>query len=110
MAETRSKMLLEQIQSLVDAPVEGGRDRFLARIEDTLTDGYAAALALEAERLRLERRIGQVATELRNGDSARKALEISQLADRITAAAGDLSQLRESLRSLRTRHASVRAA
>ena len=48
----------EQIEELLsaDAPT-------LARMEDTLTEGYARALALEAERWRLERRIGEVARE-----------------------------------------------
>ena len=47
-----------QIEELLsaDAPT-------LARMEDTLTEGYAKALALEAERWRLERRIGEVARE-----------------------------------------------
>jgi hypothetical protein len=43
----------QQIEELLsaDAPL-------LARVEDTLTEGYARAPAIEAERWRLERRIG----------------------------------------------------
>ena len=37
-------------------------------IESTLTDGYAEALALEAERSRIERRLGEVARDV--GDAA----------------------------------------
>ena len=42
-------------------PQTGASAPTLARLEDTLTEGYARALALEAERWRLERRIGEVA-------------------------------------------------
>ena len=38
------------------APSDGA-GRALAQLEETLTDGYAQALSLEAERLRLERRL-----------------------------------------------------
>lgn len=42
--------MLEQIEELL-----GAEEPTLARMEDTLTEGYAQALALEAERWRLER-------------------------------------------------------
>ena len=47
----------QQIEDLLTA-----ESPTLARVEDTLTEGYARALAIEAERWRLERRIGEVAT------------------------------------------------
>jgi hypothetical protein len=50
--------MLEQIEELLTAEAPP-----LARIEETLTEGYARALALEAERWRLERRIAQVAAD-----------------------------------------------
>src|SRR4051794_35328476 len=96
-------MLLERIRELVDEPVGSERDSLLARIEHTLTDGYARALALEAERLRLERRIGEVAGEIRHGDSEQKAQEISVLASRLSDADGDLARLRGELQTLRRR-------
>src|SRR3954447_27061123 len=96
-----NSVLLERIRELVDEPVGAEPDGLLARIEHTLTDGYARALALEAERLRLERRIGTMACELRDGDRDRKAEEISALASRLSAAGGDLAQLREELQTLR---------
>src|SRR5690348_4694963 len=102
-------MLLERIRELVDEPVGPERDALLARIEHTLTDGYARALALEAERLRIERRIGQMAAEIRHGDGERKAQEISALATRLSDADGDLAQLRGELQTLRRRASQVRA-
>ena len=61
--------LFEEISQLIAAPVDGADAPPLARLEDTLTAGYARALALEAERWRIERRIGQVATALQDDSS-----------------------------------------
>jgi hypothetical protein len=55
---------VEPIEDLLNAPASGAAAPTLARLEEALTDGYAHALALEAERLRLERRISEVAHEL----------------------------------------------
>jgi hypothetical protein len=52
--------LLEQIDELLTAS-PSSEPATLARLERTLTDGYAHALSLEAERLRLERRMSEVA-------------------------------------------------
>jgi len=53
--DNRPMSVQAQIEELLvaDAPT-------LARLEETLTDGYAEALALETERLRLERRLGSL--------------------------------------------------
>ena len=110
MSTTLHDSLLAEIQVLVDTPAAGDPSAVLERIETTLTDGYAAALQLEGERLRLEKRIGEIATDLRTGDSARKAAEISRLATRLSRADADLTRLRELLRTLRVRHAAARAA
>jgi chromosome segregation ATPase len=82
----------------------GGRDA-LARIEHTLTDGYASALALEGERWRIERRIGEVAR-----DAAAHADELAKLAQRLSATDGELGRLRRRLAILREHAAAVRAA
>jgi hypothetical protein len=66
-------------------------------MEHTLTDGYAAALALEGECLRITRRM----TEL-SRDSTRPA-ELRGLARRLHGAEGDLSELRQLLEVLRRR-------
>ena len=93
--------MLEQIEELLSAEAPP-----LARIEETLTEGYARALALEAERWRLERRIGEVAREGRDdiGD------EIRSLGSRLSNADGKLTELRTLLGSLHERARIVRLA
>lgn len=77
----------------------------LQQIERTLTDGYAHALALEAERSRLERQIAQVAQGIEEGDTAENARELASLTRRLDGNAGALATLRAVLAELR-RHAS----
>jgi predicted nucleic acid-binding Zn-ribbon protein len=91
--------LLEKINALISAPA-----RDLETIERTLTDGYAEALSLEAERWRLEKRITEVAQTLERGDTAKKARELAALANRVEDSVGDLLALRSVLADLR-RHA-----
>ena len=93
--------LLEQIKALMDAPAHD-----LEHIERTLTDGYAHALSLEAERWRIEKRLAAVVQGLESGDTAKKARELSDLSKRLDGNAGDLASLREALGELR-RHADV---
>ena len=78
----------------------------LEDVEDTLTEGYARALELEAERLRLERRIGEVA----RGTSNDQAAEIRRLGSRLTSADGELQRLRSVLDTLADRARSLRSA
>jgi ABC-type phosphate transport system auxiliary subunit len=94
----------QQIEELLtdDAPT-------LARLEDTLTEGYARALALEAERWRLERRIADAASKLGDKSGALQQSELAKLGQRLSAADGDLSSLRGLLSSLRSRANEVRA-
>ena len=47
---------VDRIRSLLDAPAEAGQPP-RAVVEDTLTNGYAYALSLEGERLRIERQL-----------------------------------------------------
>ena len=47
-----------QIEALLVAPANGADAPTLAYLEEKLTEGYAEALALEAERLRIDRRLG----------------------------------------------------
>lgn len=100
-------ILLEDIQTLLAAqPGDPG----LAAIEDTLAAGYARAMALEAERWRLERRLGEIARGLANGANASQTTELAQLARRMSTADGDLSRLRALLGSLRDRARELRLA
>jgi len=86
----------QQIEALLEAPASGAEAPTLARMEETLTEGYAEALALEAERLRLERRLGEVA---RKG-SPDPGAELTSLGQRLTTADGELTRLRALLSSL----------
>ena len=95
--------LYEQIRVLMS-----GRTCDLEEIEHTLTDGYAQALSLEAERWRLEKRIAEVAHELQWGDTTKKARELSVLAKRVEGSARDLTRLRAVLTELRQHADAVR--
>lgn len=91
--------LLAEIRALL-----AGSRRDLARIERTLTDGYARALSVEAERWRLERRLGSLAATLEDGDAAGKTKELAALAKRIEAHDGAVKQLRGLLGELRSEY------
>src|SRR3954452_24248255 len=90
--ESRSKPLMihDEIRSLLDASPDGEDAPTLDDIEDTLTAGYARALALEAERWRLERRIATAAAELGRKSPDDGHTELSELGQRLSAADGDL--------------------
>ena len=76
----------------------------LALLEETLTEGYAKALALDAERLRLERRIGAIAREARTDSGG----ELSSLGRRLTVTDGELAKLRSLLATLNERARTAR--
>jgi ABC-type phosphate transport system auxiliary subunit len=103
-------MIHEDIRNLLEAPPTGDRAPTLDHIEHTLTSGYARALALEAERWRLERKITDVAARLVDQVSDEDATELTKLSQRLADADGDLTRLRALLASLRTRADEVRAA
>jgi len=106
---TLSHMIHEEIQTLLESAPAGEDAPSLDDIEHTLTAGYARALALEAERWRLERRIAEVASELGSQPGESRHSELTDLGQRLSAADGDLSRLRELLSSLRSRADEVRA-
>jgi len=91
--------LLDRISVLL-----GASTRDLDQIERTLTDGYARALSLEAERWRLERRVAGLSRGIEDGDVARNARELADVAKRLEQNGGDLTRLRGVLSELR-RHA-----
>jgi hypothetical protein len=103
-------ILFEEISQLLAAPRTGSEAPALAHVEDTLTAGYARALALDAERWRIERRLGEVAAKLRDDRSELKTEEIASLAERLSHADGELSRLRDLLATLRTRASDLRVA
>jgi hypothetical protein len=101
--------LLEQIDELLAEPSSKEEPATLARLERTLTDGYAYALALEAERWRLERRMSELAGELHEGNQELKTKELALLSNRLSSNASVLSGLRGILLQLRARATAVRS-
>jgi hypothetical protein len=102
--------LYEEIRALLDEPPGAEETGFLDRLEHTLTDGYARALALEAERVRLERRMGELAGGLHETSGDGHAAELASVARRLADAEEELTRLRDVLGSLRDRARAVRAA
>lgn len=93
--------MVHQIEDLLNAAAPS-----LEHVEDTLTEGYATALALDAERLRLQRRIGEVARSA----TGEHADELRSLGSRLTTADSELDRLRSLLSSLYERARLMRAA
>jgi DNA-binding FadR family transcriptional regulator len=99
--------LVRRIRSLLEQRGADPTTPLLTAMEHTLTDGYARALELEGERLRLERRIGELAHRL---DGPEQAAELRDLAERLRSADDDLASLRDALLPLQQRVDAVRAA
>ena len=95
--------LCDELDAIIAGPP--ARDEAArARFERTLTDGYAEALSLEAERWRLERRIAEITQGIQRGDTVKKAQELATLSRRLDGNEGTLARLRAMLLDLR-RHA-----
>src|SRR5215472_301833 len=103
-------LLQEKIAELLRRPEKGADAPSLDSIESTLTDGYAQALALEAERMRIERRLGEVARDAGEVAAHSVAAEIAELSERLDSADGEIVRLRSLLRSLQNRARAVRGA
>jgi hypothetical protein len=95
--------LISRIDSLLEAPTEADDADVRAHMEMTLTDGYARALALEAEHWRLQRKIGAIADDLADGRGGPRTKELASLARRLALTAEELASLRDTLVSLRAR-------
>ena len=103
-------MVIDDIRSLLAAPEPVAAKPFLERLDATLTDGYAHALQLEAERWRIEQRIAEVLAALPKEADRRHEPELVALAERLTAANESIASLRALLRSLRDRRTELRSA
>ena len=102
----RFESVIGRIQSLLTALNDGSGVAPRARIESTLTEGYAAALALDGERLRLERRIDEVTAHVAEGGSLR-VTELQQVMGRLEETEQDLAELRDLLVRLKARAAAA---
>jgi Mg2+ and Co2+ transporter CorA len=92
-------LLLERIRALIDAIAEGAR---LPRneVEAILTDGYARALQLDAECLRLEHRIERLTRQVADGREV-PAGKLSALLRRLHETEQQSVDLRATLAPLR---------
>jgi hypothetical protein len=86
-----NELVVHRIEALLAAPASGEAAPSLANLEATLTEGYAEALALEAERSRV--------TD-----------ELVTLAGRLTTADVELGRLRSLLDRLQARTRALRRA
>jgi hypothetical protein len=99
-------MIDDAIRSLLRAPPCGANASSLNEIEDRLTAGYAHALALDAERRRLERRLAEAAANM--GNRLSTDADVAELGRRISTADRDLAEMRRLLSSLRGRAVELR--
>ena len=98
-----------QITALLEA-ADYERGPSVERLEDTLTAGYAVALTLEAERLRIERRMAEVAAQLGDKESPLRAKELTGLSERLSKADNELVRLRTALVTLKNQARAARRA
>jgi uncharacterized protein (DUF342 family) len=94
--------LCDELGLLIDAP-PARDDAARAHLERTLTDGYAYAMSLEAKRLKLERQIGAVASEVSVAERGARTEELQELSADLAAISDDLKHLRALLAVLRRR-------
>jgi hypothetical protein len=107
---TDAAALIDEITELLAAPRNGSGAPPLELLEERLTAGYVRALELDAERARIERRIGEVAAHIQVKQGAASASEIAGLAARLSDADAERARLRGLLASLRRRAVDMRAA
>jgi hypothetical protein len=99
----------DRITSLLDR-IERGDYPDRARLEETLTDGYAWALKLDAECGRLEQRISLNAEQLAHESTEELARELSALARLLTHKRRERDSLRNLLVVLRSGAQEARVA
>jgi len=87
---------MAEIRSLLELP-EGTELPPRASVEDTLTSGYAYALGLERDRLRIERALRAL---VRSSDRPDQG-EVTELSRRLAHADQELAGVRAMLASLR---------
>jgi hypothetical protein len=100
--------LIDRIETLLEEPCCTGDELALEQLESTLTDGYAEALRLDSDRIKIERQIDQVVVSPSANEV--KAQELNTLILQLADTRRDLEHLRALLESLRVRAKAVRAA
>lgn len=114
--ELRETPLRHQLPFITDrvegllARIERGDYPDQAWLENTLTDGYACALSLDAECDRLERRIADRAARVGAESSVEQARELSALVRLLGRRRRELDALRELLGVLRAGARQARVA
>jgi hypothetical protein len=94
-------LLSERIRALLAAAADGsGRGLARSEVEPTLTEGYARALELDGECLRLETRIDRLTEEMAAGEDV-PAAKLSGLLRRLNETEARSIELRELLAPLR---------
>jgi hypothetical protein len=93
--DDRLSAVLTEVRSLLELPRDATPSRAL--VEDTLTTGYAYALGLEGDRLRLERTL----RALLRGDGRPDPRRVAELSGQVEQAADELAGVRALLASLR---------
>lgn len=96
--DERLPAVLTEIRSLLDVP-DGAAAPSREEVEHTLTSGYAYALALEGECLRIERRLRTLFQSAGSGKGA--AGEVAELTGRLAHTDQELAGVRALLSSLR---------
>jgi hypothetical protein len=99
----------DRINGLLER-IERGDYPERARLEETLTDGYAWALELDAECARLERRIAANAEALAQDSNEERTRELSGLARLLNRRRRERDSLRELLAVLRSGAQEARVA
>ena len=103
-----NSIVLNEIRSLLAESSSARPASQLARVENTLTSGYAHALALEAERWRLERQLADLTERMGSGEAAPPTEEVASVARLIARADASLRLLRELLAELGERRRELR--
>ena len=103
-------MVHDDIRALIAAPSPSETGAFLERVDATLTEGYAHALQLEGERVRIERRIEEIMAQLPADADSALAHELGKLLRSRTFTDEQLAALRTLLSLLRARRTAVRDA
>ena len=99
-----------KLRSCSGSPEGGVGAPSLDAIESTLTDGYAEALALEAERTRIERRLGEVARDAGGEENLRGVRPARGVARGRRRRARGLRSLLSTLQARRAARAQLRRA